>query len=180
MPKVPNPMFAAFESSAEEQKAMSTAEKKLTKGTVAHGNAGAASIFLALADRKLAKDGMLAMVMPLSLMTGASWENAAPGSPSPYEGLTVISIAGSDNQALSFSADTNMGECLIIGKRNGKRQTRATFVCVGEVAATSNLKRRNGKRDSPPGQRASGATAGKRTSRWNAYPAGWRTGGSGH
>ena len=127
---VPNPMFAAFGSSAEEQKAMSNAEKKLTKGTVSHGNAGAASIFLALADRKLAKDGMLAMVMPLSLMTGASWEKCRARLAESYEDLTIISIAGSNNQALSFSADTNMGECLVIGKRNGKRQTRATFVVL--------------------------------------------------
>ena len=127
---VPNPMFAAFESSAEEQKAMSSATKKLTKGTVAHGNAGAASIFLALADRKLAKDGMLALVMPLALMTGSSWEKCRVRLAESYENLIVISIAGSDNRALSFSADTSMGECLVIGKRNGKRQTRATFVVL--------------------------------------------------
>ncbi len=127
---VPNPMFAAFGSSAEEQKAMATETKKLTKGTVAHGNAGEASIFLALADRKLAKDGMLALVMPLSLMTGASWEKCRTRLAGSYENLIVISIAGSDNKALSFSADTNMGECLVIGQRNGKRQSRATFVVL--------------------------------------------------
>jgi len=72
--RVPNPMFAAFGASAAEQKAMANTAKKLTAGTVAHGNAGEASIFLALADRKLAKDGMLALVMPLTLLTGASWQ----------------------------------------------------------------------------------------------------------
>ncbi len=127
---VPNPMFAAFGSSAEVQKAMATETKKLTKGTVAHGNAGEASIFLALADRKLAKDGMLALVMPLSLMTGASWEKCRVRLAESYENLILISIAGSGNKALSFSADTNMGECLVIGRRNGKRQSRATFVVL--------------------------------------------------
>ena len=127
---VPNPMFAAFGSSGEEQNAMSAAARKLTRGTVAHGNAGEASIFLALADRKLAQDGMLAMVMPLALMTGASWEKSRVRLAESYENLIVISIAGSDNNAISFSADTSMGECLIIGKRNGKRQSRATFVVL--------------------------------------------------
>ncbi len=129
---VPNPMFAAFGSSAEEQKAMADAARKLTAGTIAHGNAGEASIFLALADRKLAKDGMLALVMPLSLMTGASWEKCRVRLAESYENLILISIAGSNNKAISFSADTSMGECLVIGKRNGQRQTRATFVVLEE------------------------------------------------
>ncbi len=129
---VPNPVFAAFGSSAEEQKAMANAAKQLTTGTIAHGNAGEASIFLALADRKLAKDGMLALVMPLSLMTGASWEKCRVRLAEAYENLILISIAGSNNKAISFSADTSMGECLVIGKRNGQRQTRATFVVLEE------------------------------------------------
>ena len=127
---VPNPMFAAFGSSAEEQEAMAAEAKKLTKGTVAHGNAGQASVFLALADRKLARDGMLALVMPLSLMTGASWEKCRVRLAESYENLILISIAGSNNKALSFSADTSMGECLVIGRRNGIRQSRATFVVL--------------------------------------------------
>lgn len=127
---VPNPMFAAFGSSAEEQKAMADETKKLTKGTVAHGNAGQASIFLALADRKLAKDGMLALVMPVTLLTGSSWEKCRSRLAESYENLILISIAGRGNEPLSFSADTNLGECLVIGKRNGKRQSRATFVVL--------------------------------------------------
>ncbi len=127
---VPNPMFAAFGSSAEEQKAMANETKKLTRGSVAHGNAGEATIFLALADRKLARDGMLALVMPLSLMAGASWEKCRVRLAESYENLILITIAGSNNKAISFSADTSMGECLVIGKRNGQRQTRATFVVL--------------------------------------------------
>ncbi len=127
---VPNPMFAAFGSSAEEQKAMADETKKLTRGTVAHGNAGAASIFLALADRKLARDGMLAMVMPLSLLTGSSWQRCRSRLAEAYENLILISIAGNDKDSMSFSADTAMGECLVIGKRNGKRQSAATFIVL--------------------------------------------------
>ena len=129
---VPNPMFAAFGSSAEEQKAMSNAAKRLTKSTIAHGNAGEASIFLALADRKLAKDGMLAMVMPLALLTGTSWQKCRSRLAESYDRLILISIAGSDSKSMSFSADTGMGECLVIGKRNGKRQSRATFIVLNK------------------------------------------------
>ena len=73
---VPNPMFAAFGSDAEEQRLMAKATERLTKNTSAHGNAGEASIFLVLADRKLKPDGVLALVMPLSLMAGESWEDS--------------------------------------------------------------------------------------------------------
>lgn len=127
---VPNPMFAAFGSSAEEQKTMANAAKRLTAGTIAHGNAGEASIFLALADRKLAEDGMLAMVMPLTLLTGSSWEKCRIRLAESYENLILVSIAGSDSKSMSFSADTGMAECLVIGKRNGKRQSRATFIVL--------------------------------------------------
>ena len=132
IPDTPNPNFAAFGASAAEQKAMAEEAKKLTSGTIAHGNAGEASVFLALADRKLAKDGMLAMVMPVTLLTGSSWEKCRMRLAESYESLILISIAGRGNDPLSFSADTGMGECLVIGKRNGKRQSRATFVVLDE------------------------------------------------
>ena len=132
IPDTPNPNFAAFGASAAVQKEMARAAKKLTRGTIAHGNAGEASVFLALADRKLSRDGMLAMVMPVTLLTGSSWEKCRARLAESYEDLILISIAGRGNQPLSFSADTGMGECLVVGKRNGKRQSRATFVVLGE------------------------------------------------
>jgi hypothetical protein len=63
-------MFVAFSSTEEEQRLMGAATRRLTAGTSAHGNAGEASIFLVLADRKLKQGGRLALVMPLSLMSG--------------------------------------------------------------------------------------------------------------
>jgi hypothetical protein len=53
---VPNPMFAAFANTAEEQKKMAEATKLLTAGTSAHGNAGEASIFLVLATGPSSSD----------------------------------------------------------------------------------------------------------------------------
>src|SRR3990172_7310209 len=106
---VPNPMFAAFSSSAEEQRLMAKATKRLTDGTSAHGNAGEASIFLVLADRKLKTGGVLALVMPLSLMSGDAWEESRLLLANNYSDLILVSIAGADNAELSFSADTGMG-----------------------------------------------------------------------
>lgn len=126
---VPNPMFAAFGSSAAEQKKMATQTKQLTKGTVAHGNAGQASIFLGLADRKLKDDGILALVMPLTLLTGFSWEKCRLHLRKAYDELIIITISGRDN-VVSFSADTGMSECLVIGRKRRSQRTRATFVVL--------------------------------------------------
>ena len=129
---VPNPMFAAFSSSDEEQRLMGTATKRLTKGSSAHGNAGEASIFLVLADRKLKLGGVLALVMPLSLISGDAWEKSRALLAKHYSNLVIISIAGEAGADLSFSADTDMGECLIIGRKSETGSTRATFIILNE------------------------------------------------
>ena len=129
---VPNPMFAAFSSSDEEQRLMSKATKHLTKGSSAHGNAGEASIFLVLANRKLKLGGVLGLVMPLSLISGDAWEKSRALLAKHYSNLIIISIAGAASADLSFSADTHMGECLIIGGKSETGSTRATFIILNK------------------------------------------------
>lgn len=127
---VPNPMFAAFSSSEKEQELMSAATRRLTRASSAHGNAGEASIFLALADRKLKPNGVLGLVMPLSLMSGDAWDDSRALLRKNYRDLVLISISGTDDAYLSFSADTNMGECLVIGRKDSRGSTRAVFVIL--------------------------------------------------
>jgi len=153
---VPNPMFAAFGSKEEEQREMSKAAQRLLQGTSARGNAGEASAFLVLADRKLKTGGTLAMVMPLSLMAGDSWEDSRQLLRKSYDDLVLVSIAGAKDDEMSFSADTGMGECLVIGRKveQGVRWHRATFVVLyerpsspmtGSVAATQIRRLQEGK-----------------------------------
>lgn len=132
---VPNPMFAAFTSSAEEQRMMADATKRLTAGTSAHGNAGEASIFLVLADRKLKDGGTLALVMPLSLLVGESWEDSRLLLRKNYSDLVILSIAGAGSEDMSFSADTGMAECLVVGRKSKTDSKRATFVVLNERPA---------------------------------------------
>jgi len=127
---VPNPMFAAFSSTAKEQRMMAEATKRLTAGTSAHGNAGEASIFLVLADRKIRDGGRLALVMPLSLMMGESWEDSRTLLTNNYSDLILVSIAGATDIDSSFSADTDMAECLVIGRKYKPENKRATFVVL--------------------------------------------------
>jgi hypothetical protein len=132
---VPNPMFAAFASTAEEQRLMGEATRRLTVGTSAHGNAGEASIFLVLADYKLKVGGVLALVMPLSLLSGESWEDSRTHLAKNYSNLVFLSIAGAADRDMAFSADTGMGECLVIGRKSKTGSKRATFVVLDERPA---------------------------------------------
>ena len=132
---VPRPMFAAFGSTNEEQKLMAKATRRLTVGTSVHGNAGEASIFLVLADRKIKPGGVLAFVMPLSLISGEAWENSRKMLANHYEELIVLTIAGFEDDDMSFSADTGMGECLILGRKGTTPSTRAVLVVLKERPA---------------------------------------------
>ena len=129
---VPNPMFAAFNSSDEEQRLMGAATRRLTKDTSAHGNAGEASIFLVLADHKLKLGGVLALVMPLTLISGYAWKKSRALLAKHYSNLVIISIVGATGTDVSFSADTSIGECLIIGRKCETRSTRATFIILNK------------------------------------------------
>jgi hypothetical protein len=133
---VPNPMFAAFDSSGKEQKEMSKRMEKATANTVYNGNAGEASAFVALADRKLAKGGMLAMVLPLSLQMGGGWEDTRALFARSYSDLCVVNIASETDEHASFSADTGMAECLVIARKTGRRSERGLFVILERPPAT--------------------------------------------
>jgi len=112
---VPNPMFAAFAASKQDQALMAKATKKMTAGTSAHGNAGEASIFLVLADRKLKVGGTLALVMPLWLVAGEAGEKSRLLLAKKYRDMILVTIAGEGADEMSFSADTGMAECLLVG-----------------------------------------------------------------
>ena len=62
--------FAAFGNSLSVQEDMANHLGGIIKGTIYHGNAGLGSAFAALADRKLKPGGVLALVLPLALVSG--------------------------------------------------------------------------------------------------------------
>lgn len=132
---VPQPMFAAFGSTREEQKLMAKKAERLTKGTSADGNSGGGSYFLVLADRKVKPNGILALVLPLSLMSGEAWQASRAMLAKSYGDLVLVSIAGARPEDMSFSADTGMGECLVIGRKTGNASSRATLVVLKERPA---------------------------------------------
>ena len=109
--------FRGLSTDQDTQKAMAAREKNLSKDTCAHGYAGIASTFAALANRKLKPGGVLALVLPLSAAAGISWQMFRQMLAEKYGNITVVSLAAANNDDLSFSADTDIAECLIISRK---------------------------------------------------------------
>ncbi len=127
-----NPAFAAFETDRATQKRMQDSLVRLREGApIGTGNAGLAADFLDLALRKTRTDGTIALVLPLSAVSGMEWEKARKAIGSQCRDITVVTISGAGSYASSFSAETGMAECLLIARR-GEHQTekRATFVVL--------------------------------------------------
>ena len=131
---VRNPAFAAFGATEDDMKAMGKRLNQKGRGTAYHGNAGIASAFAALADSKLKQGGVLALVLPLSAAVGLSWTNFRRMLARDYANLNVLSIAASDNDDLSFSADTGMAECLVVARKRRYSEPRAARVHFTSLA----------------------------------------------
>ena len=129
---VHNPAFAAFGASEEEQDELSGHLRKLGSGGHAHGHAGLASYFVDLAHRKISSQGTLALVLPLSALSGKSWEKVRKLWATEYIKPIIVTIAQEGTHTRSFSADTGMAECLFVASktRSSDESRRATFVVL--------------------------------------------------
>ena len=119
--RVPVPSFAGFSTSEEEQRRMSAALKEIYRrmpDRVGDGNAGLASNFVDLAHSKVKVGGVLALVLPLALASGASWSKVRNLLSHHYRDLTIVTIAAGRERDRSFSEDTGMGEVLVIATKN--------------------------------------------------------------
>ena len=130
---VPLPAYAAFETPLEVQTAMAKREKSLARQSPANGNAGLASFFTELSHRKVRAGGQIAEVLPLSALSGKSWEAVRQQWRDNYSGLIAVTIAGAGSHDASFSGDTGMAECLVVAKRADPDHAptrRGTFVTL--------------------------------------------------
>ena len=119
--KAPVPSFAGFSTGEEEQRRMSSALKEIYRrmpDRVGDGNAGLASNFVDLAHAKVKPGGVLALVMPGSLVSGAAWSKVRDLLRRDYHDLMIVSIAAAGERARSFSEDTGMGEVLVVATKN--------------------------------------------------------------
>ena len=130
---ITNPAFAAFNATRADQTAMGNRINRLGRNTAYHGNAGIASAFAVLGHRKLKAGGVLAMVLPLASTAGLSWQKFRKMLAENYTDISVLSIAAPNINDMAFSADTALGECLVIARKlnNGENPNgRVEFVSL--------------------------------------------------
>ena len=129
---VMNAAFAAYNASDDDQEDMANRLKRLAKDTSYHGHAGLGSAFAALAARKLRPSGVIALILPFTAINGSSWAKFRELIATQYTDVTIVSIAA-NGYDMSFSSDTGMAECLIIGRkiaRDEKPKGRGTFISL--------------------------------------------------
>ena len=140
--RVPVPSFAGFSTSREEQRRMSAALKEIYRrmpDRVGDGNAGLASNFVDLAHAKVRSGGVLALVLPVALVSGASWSKVRTLLARKYRDLTMVTIARARERDRSFSEDTDMGEVLVVATRTDPSVQEAS---LGGRTMYVNLNRR--------------------------------------
>ena len=125
--KVNNPAFAAFKTNTEQQKNMAAKLKRIRPSEKASDdNAGLATNFIDLANLKLKSGGILAFVIPATFASGNSWENARNIIEKHYQDTVVVSIASDEHGESAFSADTSIGEVLVIGTKKKDCNTESS------------------------------------------------------
>ena len=130
-----NTAFSAFDTPRNVQLTMSTELKTLSgPDGLGHGHAGMASHFTDLALRKVRPGGNVALVLPLSAVSGRAWEGVRQGLATQCDDLLVVTIGAPSADARAFSADTGISECLLVARKRASAgsPSRATFAVLTE------------------------------------------------
>ena len=126
----PNPAFAGLSTEAEDQRQMSATLrrhlKRLDKPIASHGNAGLASNFIDLAHVKLKDGGILALIVPATVVSGASWSGAREVLAKHYRDIVIITIAAQGKYSRNWSADTSLSEAIVIARKSLEKQQEAS------------------------------------------------------
>ena len=108
-------VFSLPEGDTESQQAIAKRTSALLKGTAANQIAGHGSSFSVLADRLVKPGGRIALVLPVTALSGESWREVRQMLASRYEIEFVVS--SHDPDLLSMSYDTAIAEALLVGRR---------------------------------------------------------------
>ena len=123
---VPKSIFAD-----KQEAAAMRASRKAQGRRLSGNNPGEGVDFVDLADRMLKRNGIMAFVLPVTAITGSSWQKVREMWAAEYHDVIVISIAHTDVEKCTFSADTSMSECLVVATKGKTKNTgKGTFVCV--------------------------------------------------
>ena len=188
---LPNPAFAGMDNDDKAQKLMSKALGKAYRDAkvkpadrAGDGNAGLPTNFVDLAHRKLRPGGVLAVIVPVAIVTGKSWEKTRQLLAKHYEDIEIVTMASMESSTTrAFSDDTNMAEAIIVAT---KRHTpvdpdkgRARYICLLSRPATNTdgvdivrAAAPGGDFDAPGGSHAGFAVPGLFTPQGGGHPSG--------
>lgn len=125
--------FAAYDSTEDDQVEMAARLKQLAKKSTYHGHAGLGSAFATVAHRKLKPGGVLALVLPATLVNGSSWEKVRTRLAATYTDMRIITIAANGDE-MAFSHDTEITDCLVVARKSADptpaEQRRAHFTSL--------------------------------------------------
>ena len=116
--------FHGLSTDPATQKRMADLAKEYGKGTCAHGYAGVASWFVALANRMVKKAGSIALVLPMTALQGATWQKVRQLIAHNYRDVTILTVAAARQDDQSFSADTGMAETMIVCRESSSAPGR--------------------------------------------------------
>ena len=123
---VPKSIFADKKEAAAMRASQRAQESRLSGN-----NTGLGAHFVDLADRMLKRNGTMAFVLPVTAITGSSWQKVRKMWAEEYHDVLVFTIAHEDIEECAFSADTGMAECLVVAKKGKRKKTgHGTFVCL--------------------------------------------------
>ena len=116
----PVPPFAVFGIPPEDQILMSQYFKQLYQGTCSHGNAGLASTFIAISHQKLKPGGIMGLILPETIVSGASWEPVRKTLHEWYDDFILVFVGSGDG---TYSSDTGMNETMLIARKREQKRT---------------------------------------------------------
>ena len=123
--------FQSEHHSEDVKKLLQAELRKKPQLRVYDKDAGLASAFIDLADRKLKAGGKLGYIVPLTMLSGDGWMKVRQMLAEEYHDVIVITLAGSSGFDMAFSHDTYMGECMVVATKGlGENTGRARFVCL--------------------------------------------------
>ncbi len=123
---MPKSVFGDKQVAAAMRETLRAQQPRLTGN-----NTGLGAYFVDLADKMLKRNGKMAFVLPLTVITGNSWYKVRNLWAEEYRDLVVITIAHENIEECTFSADTALAECLVVAtKGKGETTGRGTFVCL--------------------------------------------------
>ena len=97
----------------------------------ANKKAGMGASFVALAARKLKPGGRMGFVLPLSAAFADSWKETRAFIEKEFVDIVAVTIeSGKAIGSNALSADTNINEMLLIGKRNDSEESTRSITCV--------------------------------------------------